>query len=235
MLADMLLRVRVALPDRPGSLGQVARTLGVSGADIVQVVVLERLGGRAVDDFTVVWPGGSGVERLRAGLAAMPGVRVDGIWRAIGSPVSSGVDAELLTQIASKPDDGLSILVDAVPALVAADWAAVLLVPADWAVRRMDPAIVYSSWRMPQQPQLPEITPLRPRASTAADGTRFALVPFGKGGLVLAVARTADDHLPVATFHGTEVDRLAQLVRATGVMMGTRLDTEIANGELAHS
>ena len=40
----MLLRVRVTLPDRPGTLGQVARTLGVSGADIVQVVVLERLG-----------------------------------------------------------------------------------------------------------------------------------------------------------------------------------------------
>ena len=50
----MLLRVRVTLPDRPGALGQVARTLGVAGADIVQVVVLERLGGRAVDDFTVV-------------------------------------------------------------------------------------------------------------------------------------------------------------------------------------
>src|SRR3954453_19874992 len=83
----MLLRVRVALPDRPGSLGQVARTLGVAGADIVQVVVLERLGGRAIDDFTVVWPGGAGVERLRAGLGAMPGVRVDGIWRAIGAPV----------------------------------------------------------------------------------------------------------------------------------------------------
>lgn len=34
----MLLRVRVTLPDRPGTLGQVARTMGVSGADIVQVV-----------------------------------------------------------------------------------------------------------------------------------------------------------------------------------------------------
>src|SRR6188474_509844 len=65
----MLLRVRVTLPDRPGALGQVARTLGVAGADIVQVVVLERLGGRAVDDFTVVWPGASRVERLMAGLA----------------------------------------------------------------------------------------------------------------------------------------------------------------------
>lgn len=219
MLLGMLLRVRVALPDRPGSLGQVARTLGVAGADIVQVVVLERLGGRAIDDFTVVWPGGAGVERLRAGLAVMPGVRVDGIWRAIGAPISGGYDAELLAQIAAKPEDGLATLVDAVPRLLAADWAAVLAVGPDWAVRREEPAVVCASWQMPASPTFPEITPLRPRALTALDGTRFGLVPFGTAGLVLAVARRADAELPVATFHTTEVDRLAQLVRATTVML----------------
>jgi hypothetical protein len=219
MLSDMLLRVRVALPDRPGSLGQVARTLGVAGADIVQVVVLERLGGRAIDDFTVVWPGGSGVERLRAGLAAMPGVRVDGIWRAIGSPVSGGHDAELLAQIAAKPADGLSTLVDAVPGLLAAEWAAVVTVTADWAVRRMQPEVLYRSWRAPDVPDFPEVTPLRPRAISGADGTRYALVPFGHDGLVLAVARTPDDELPVAAFHATEVDRLAQIVRAVAAMV----------------
>ncbi len=214
----MLLRVRVALPDRPGSLGQVARTLGVAGADIVQVVVLERLGGRAVDDFTVVWPGGAGVERLRAGLAAMPGVRVDGIWRAIGAPVGGGYDAELLTQVAANPDDGLTTLVDAVPALLAADWAAVLTVPADWASRRHEPTVAYASWRAPEALRMPEIAPLRPRALTGSDGTRYALAPFGKGGLVLAVAR----ELP--SFHATEIDRLAGLVRATTMMMGGRLE-----------
>lgn len=244
----MLLRVRVALPDRPGSLGQVARTLGVAGADIVQVVVLERLGGRAIDDFTVVWPGGAGVERLRAGLGAMPGVRIDGIWRAIGAPVAGGFDAELLTQVAANPTDGLATLVDAVPALLAADWAMALTVPTDWAVRsgslgtdaldgagelaelsaamrRPLPPVVYSSWRAPQQLRLPEITPLRARALTGTDGTRYAVAPFGRAGLVLVIARQADDELPVATFHATEVDRLAQLVRATAVMVGDRLDS----------
>jgi hypothetical protein len=243
----MLLRVRVALPDRPGSLGQVARTLGVAGADIVQVVVLERLGGRAIDDFTVVWPGGAGVERLRAGLGAMPGVRVDGIWRAIGAPVSGGYDAELLTQVAANPVEGLATLVDAVPALLAADWAAALIVPADWAVRsgslgaeslngagglvelgaamrRPEAGLVYSSWRAPKRLRLPEITPLRARAMTGADGSRYAVAPFGRAGLVLVVARCADDDLPVAAFHATEVDRVAQLVRATAVMTGDRLD-----------
>jgi hypothetical protein len=225
----MLLRVRVALPDRPGSLGQVARTLGIAGADIVQVVVLERLGGRAVDDFTVVWPGGAGVERLRAGLAAMPGVRVDGVWRAIGAPVGGGFDAELLTRIAANPDDGLATLVDAVPALLAADWAAVLTVPPDWPTRHPEPTLVYSSWRAPEAPRLPEITPLRPRALSGPDGSRFALAPFGRGGLVLAVARGPEADLPIAAFHSTEVERVAQLVRATTVMLGDRIEEPMAS------
>ncbi|WP_033344842.1 ACT domain-containing protein [Catenuloplanes japonicus] len=243
----MLLRVRVTLPDRPGALGQVARTLGVAGADIVQVVVLERLGGRAVDDFTVVWPGAARVERLMAGLAAIPGVQVDGVWRAIGAPVAGGHDAELLAQVAANPADGLATLVDAVPGLLAADWAAAAVVPADWAARSAaprplladpeqqpseepptssgrEPDVAYASWRAPEPPRLPEVTPLRARSLTGVDGTRYAVAPFGRAGLVLVVARMDSDGLSAASFHVTEVDRISQLVRAAAVILGDRLD-----------
>jgi hypothetical protein len=235
----MLLRVRVTLPDRPGALGQVARTLGVAGADIVQVVVLERLGGRAVDDFTVVWPGAARVERLLAGLAAIPGVQVDGVWKAIGAPVSGGHDAELLAQVAANPADGLATLVDAVPGLLAADWAAAAVVPADWAARSSaprpqateptlhlgaQPTAAYASWRAPEPLRLPEVTPLRARPMIGVDNTRYAVAPFGRAGLVLVVARSDDEELPAAAFHVTEVDRIAQLVRAAAVILGDRLD-----------
>ncbi|MCI4065009.1 amino acid-binding protein [Micromonospora sp. R77] len=223
----MLLRVRVTLPDRPGTLGQVARTLGVAGADIVQVVVLERLGGRAVDDFTVVWPGAARVERLLAGLAAIPGVRVDGVWRAIGTPTTTGQDAELLAQIAANPADGVATLVDAVPGLLAADWAVAAVVPLDWAARSGGPSaatVGQASWRAPVPPRLPEVTPLRARSMTAPDGTHYAVAPFGRAGLVLVVAREHTGPLTAAAFHATEVDRLAQLVRAGAVILGDRLD-----------
>jgi len=311
----MLLRVRVTLPDRPGALGQVARTLGVAGADIVQVVVLERLGGRAVDDFTVVWPGAARVERLMAGLAAIPGVQVDGVWRAIGAPVAGGHDAELLAQVAGNPIDGLATLVDAVPGLLAADWAAAAVVPADWASRSGtaprptvdesseasraaltaaelqsvgvehggadrvgygadldaaeldtvgldpagleaplalgaripgpadrptpaaptggEPAVAYASWRAPDPLRLPEVTPLRGRSLTGPDGTRLAVAPFGRAGLVLVVARMGGDGLPAAGFHVTEVDRVAQLVRAAAVILGDRLDLVSASPPVA--
>ncbi|GIF74788.1 amino acid-binding protein [Asanoa siamensis] len=221
----MLLRVRVTLPDRPGALGQVARTLGVAGADIVQVVVLERLGGRAVDDFTVVWPGGNRLDRLHAGLGAIPGVHIDGIWRAIGAPTSGGHDSELLAQLAANPADGLATLVDAVPGLLAADWAAAAVVPADWAARSgAAPAVACASWRAPESPGLPEVTPLRARPMEGPDGTRYAVAPFGRAGLVLVVARGPGEDMPAAAFHVSEVDRVAQLVRAAAVILGDRLD-----------
>jgi hypothetical protein len=234
----MLLRVRVTLPDRPGSLGQVARTLGVAGADIVQVVVLERVGGRAVDDFTVLWPGAARVDRLLAGLAAVPGVKVDGVWRAIGAPVNGGHDAELLAQVAAGPAEGLHTLVDAMPGLLAAEWAAAILVPADWPLRTgasnppepmsgADPTVVYTSWQAPDPLLIPEVTPLRPRALEGQDGTRYAVAPFGRAGMVMLVARTTAEGLPAAAFHATEVDRVGQLVKAAAVLLGDRLDLAV--------
>jgi hypothetical protein len=77
--------------------------------------------------------------------------------------------------------------------------------------------------------RLPEVTPLRARPMTGPDGTRYAVAPFGRAGLVLALARTAEnDDLPGAAFHVTEVDRVAQLVRAAAVILGDRLDAAVA-------
>lgn len=224
----MLLRLRVALPDRPGSLGQVARTLGVVGADIVQVVVLERVGGRAVDDFTVVWPASASVDRVLAGLAAVPGVRVDGVWRGTELPEPGGREVAIVGQVAANLDVGMSTLVDAVPAVLGADWAMTLAIGADWAGGGADAhsktTAVCVSWRAPVVPPHMEIAPLRPRAITTADGTHLAVAPFQRGGLVLVVARGGpggDAGAPA--FHRFEVERLAQLVSAVAAVLGERL------------
>jgi len=227
----MLLRLRVALPDRPGSLGQVARTLGVVGADIVSVVVLERVGGRAVDDFTVVWPASAPVDRVLTGLAAIPGVRVDGVWRGTElSEPSSGREVALIGQVAANPQNGLATVVDATPALFGADWAVAIAVGSDWAgggARSQawsDTSVVCASWRAPVVPPQVDIAPLRPRAISAADGIHLAVAPFQRGGLVLVVARGgADGDAGAPPFHGSEVGRLAQLVGATASVLGERL------------
>ncbi|HEX2771371.1 MAG TPA: amino acid-binding protein [Micromonosporaceae bacterium] len=224
----MLLRVRITLPDRPGALGQVARTLGVAGADIVQVVVLERLAGRAVDDFTVSWPGATPPDRLATDLTAIPGVRVEGIWRATAAMPGYGQDAQVLSQVAANPAEGLATLVDAVPGLLAADWAVAAVVPADWAsaggVTGREAAVAYASWQTPDTVALPEITPLRARSLDGPTASMYAVAPFGRAGLVLVLAREDGEELPPAAFHVMEVDRLAQLVQAAAVILGDRLD-----------
>lgn len=253
----MLLRLRVQLPDRPGSLAQVAKTLGASGADIVQIMVLERLGGRAMDDVTVRWPTTAAADRLTAGLAAIPGVSVDGIWRTTTVPGSGGGDAELIGRVATNPREGLSTLVDGVPGLIGADWAAALVSPADWAEqavlldefadRRLgaprtrdvevpaerEPAqTLYASWRAPVPLPCLRVAPLRPRAFDALGGLRCVAAPFGRAGLVLVAARGGAER-GAPRFHSSEVDRLAFLVRASTAVLLERLDQAVGRRHAA--
>ncbi|RFS82901.1 amino acid-binding protein [Actinomadura spongiicola] len=223
----MLLRIRIRLPDRPGSLGQVARTLGAAGADVVQMAVLERDNGRAMDDFTVVWPVGAGLERLTEGLGAVPGVEIIGVWPTV-EPQGAFPDAAVIGQIAAVPERGAEILADAVPAILSADWAGLAEVTMDG-----DAVLVHASvgghagapegaeGRLAPggvTAELPLLAPLRPRAFTAPDGTRFAVCPLAGGTVALIVAR-----VEAPPFHRTEVSRLEQLAEAAdAVLAGAR-------------
>lgn len=208
----MLLRIRVRLPDRPGSLGKVARILGAAGADVVQMAVLERDSGRALDDFPVAWPAGAGIDRLCDGLASVPGVEIIGIWPTI-EPQGAFPDAALITQLAAGPDVGLVTLTDAVPGILSADWAGLV---------DTGQGLVHTSLRSARGAfadiEVPELEPLRPRAFTGDDGTQYAVAPIAGAGLVLLVARTG-----APLFHRTEVFRLAQLVGAAEAVLGPRL------------
>ncbi len=209
----MLLRVRVRLPDRPGSLGKVARILGAAGADVVQMTVLERDGGRALDDFTVAWPSGASIDRLIEGLGFIPGVQVEGVWPTI-EPHGAFPDAALIGQLAAQPEDGLVIFTDSVPGVLSADWAALVRATS------RTPALVHVSLAAFADVELPEIAPVRPRAFAGPDGTQYAVAPIGgvHTGLAVLVARTA-----APPFHRTEVFRLAQLTTAAEAVLGSRL------------
>ncbi|GAA1866073.1 ACT domain-containing protein [Actinomadura bangladeshensis] len=204
----MLLRIRVRLPDRPGSLGQVARTLGAAGADVVQMAVLERGNGRAMDDFTVAWPVGAGIERLMEGLGSVQGVDVVGIWPT-QEPQGAFPDAAVIGQVGAVPERGMEILADAVPALLSADWAGLAEPSGDDAA-----ILVHASVGGVSGADLPGLEPLRPRAFTAPDGTQFAVCPLALGAVALVAARTG-----APPFHRTEVFRLEQLAGAADAVL----------------
>lgn len=192
----MLLRLRITLPDRPGSLGQVTRVLGGTGADITQLTVLERGGGRAVDDITVFCPEGTPKETLVKSLLTVDGVAVEGVWATREAP-GTYPELEILKYITSAGDRGLTTLIDSLPVLFSADWAAVVA----------GGSVVYASWRAPQDVPLPAETPHRPAAATLESGLHVIHAPLPPLAMVLMLAR-ADG----PAFHCIEVHRLTRIL-----------------------
>jgi hypothetical protein len=203
----MLLRLRVSLPDRPGALGRVTRTLGAIGADILQMTVLEREAGRALDEFTVEWGGALPHDRMAAGLETIQGVRVESIWTT-SAPPGAFADLDVLGHVAANPARAAVTLADAAPGIFSADWAA--LARSD-ATRE----IVHATWQAPTPLPPPAFVPMRPRAFTDGDGVHFAAAPLGGSGQVLLVARAAGPE-----FHRAEVLRLTLLTEVAMAMLG---------------
>jgi len=205
----MLLRLRISLPDRPGALGRVTRTLGAIGADILQMTVLERDATRALDEFTVSWTGTLAHERVAEGLETIQGVRVEAIWPT-SEPPGAFPDLDVLGHVATNPERAVITLADAAPGIFSADWAT--LVRSD-ASRE----IVHASWQAPRPLDPPAFVPLRPRAFTSGDGLHLAAAPLGACGLVLIVARSSGPE-----FHRAEVTRLELLTEVAMSMVGDR-------------
>jgi hypothetical protein len=202
---EVLLRLWIWVGDRPGALGLVTRELGAVGADIVQLSVLSRERGRALDEITVFLPDNRRRGRLEEALRSLGSVSVEGI-RASGEVPGAFPDLDLLGRVAADPRAALSVLVDAVPRILAADWAVVVQAG----------ALVAQSWDAPgdiELPQLPE------RAAMVSVGSsRYASAPLGSSGLLVVVCRLGDP-----SFHRFEVLRLARLAEVTSSIAGARL------------
>ncbi|MGC5010566.1 amino acid-binding protein [Streptosporangium sp. DT93] len=195
----MLLRLRIALPDRPGSLGKVTRVLGVAGADITQVVVLERGEGRALDDITVHWPDSAPRQALIDGLESVPGVTIEGVWGTREAP-GTYPELEILKYITTAGDRALATLLDSMPVLFSADWASA-------GTERVPRATVHSSWRAPEPVPFPDDTPARPTALTLDSGLHVIAAPLPPLALTFLLARSDGP-----AFHRIEVHRLTRIL-----------------------
>ncbi|NUP01744.1 MAG: ACT domain-containing protein [Nonomuraea sp.] len=192
----MLLRVRVALPDRPGSLAQVTRALGTAGADITQVTVLDRGAGTAVDDITVFCPESVPRQALVKSLETVDDVRVESVW-STREAAGTYPELEILKYITTAGERALTTLVDSLPVLFSADWAATAA----------DQGILYASWRTPQGLVMPAPAPPRPAALTLDDGVHAIHAPLPPLALTLLLARSEGP-----AFHRTEVHRLTRIL-----------------------
>jgi hypothetical protein len=121
--------VRIWLPDRPGALGQVASRIGAVRGDVVGIEILERGGGRAIDDLVVALPEPGLVEVLISEVSQVEGVDIEDV-RALGDvPHQPGL-AALTTAArlvdAERPAERLRILCEHAVVDSECDWAVAL-------------------------------------------------------------------------------------------------------------
>lgn len=120
--------VRVWLPDRPGALGQVASRIGAVRGDVVGIDILERGGGRAVDELVVTVPGSDVLDLLVAEICQVDGVAVEEIRPVVRPYADIGVMVlEVAAELAEAPAaDRLALLCTRLAELVDATWVVAL-------------------------------------------------------------------------------------------------------------
>ena len=211
----MLVRIRVIVPDRPGSLGVVTSALGRAGADVKKVDVLETETGRATDDISIEVRDSAHLERVRQSLGGLPGVDVEGAL-VPGPPVAGHAELELVRAALGDPRRCVQTLADGAPTAVGASWAAVLEFDKTGAVL----SVVAASMGYPGAGVAPVTAPLRLGtirlldAVTALPYGGAALVPLTGTNLGLVLGRPDGPG-----FHRSELWRLAEIGRIIGAVV----------------
>lgn len=121
--------VRVWIPDRPGALGQVASRIGAVRGDVVRIEILERGGGRAIDEIVVELPDPGLVDALVREINEVDDVDVEDIRALDGAPIDPWLDAlETASQLvgAASAEELLEALVDHAFRGIGASWAVVV-------------------------------------------------------------------------------------------------------------
>jgi hypothetical protein len=211
----VLARLRISVPDSPGSLGRVTTAIGAAGGDIAGVDVLESGAGRALDDVFVDVRDVDHLQALSRAVDSEAGVLLVGVQHPV-PPVTGHTDLELCRQVIAQPDRAVRTLVDGAPRALGADWAAVLA---------FDPAgaqdgVLAVSPTAPAAAAIRIAAPLRlgpvrladPATDRPYSGT--ALVPLGDGPLGLLLVRAGG-----VDFHRSELWRLSQVGSVLGAVM----------------
>lgn len=117
--------VRVWLPDRPGALGQVASRIGAVRGDVIGLEILERGGGRAIDELVVDLHSGSHVALLIDEINHVDGVSVEHVRPIDGERTEPGLSALSLTASVAEapPPERLQCLVGGLVRCAEVDWA----------------------------------------------------------------------------------------------------------------
>ncbi len=117
--------LRIVLPNRPGALGALATALGNVGADIQNLIVVERTADLAVDDILIDLPPTGLAESLITAAHSVDGVHVESLNR-YGGRLDLQDDLALLDTLTGWTDGVLARFAAAVPDVLRSDWALII-------------------------------------------------------------------------------------------------------------
>jgi hypothetical protein len=121
--------LRMWLPDRPGALGAVASRVGAVGGDVVGIDILERGGGRAVDEMVVELPDESVLELLVSEIKQVDGVDVEDIREvadALHDPRLDALETAAMLVGAATTGEAIEALCEHAVRTIGAVWGAVI-------------------------------------------------------------------------------------------------------------
>ena len=201
--------LRVWLPDRPGALGAVASRIGAVRGDLVGIDILERGGGRAIDELAVELPEERLVPLLVHEVGQVDGVDVEEVRTVEGALPDPRLDAlETAAALVEQTHvvDLLEVLADEAQRDFAADWAAVVALDGG--------AVLVSAGEAPEPVWLGAFLAGSTSSTTAANGdagpddVAFAVLPAA--GIALVLGREGK------TFRARERRQLLALARVAG-------------------
>jgi len=208
----VLARLRISVPDRPGSLGRVTSAIGSAGGDIAKVDVLESEAGRALDDVFVQVRDAAHLDRLARTVGSLAGVVIQGVQHP-APPATGHTELELVQQVLSQPGRSLQTLVDGAPGALGADWAALI----EYGPEGDQVAVLAVSPRGPAPEAVSVSAPLRLGAVRVLDQrtdepySGAAMIPLTGTAVGLLLVREAG-----VDFHRSELWRFGPLGAIVG-------------------
>lgn len=221
--------MRVRLPDVPGTLGEIAATLGAVDGDIRTVDVVEHdPDGTVVDDIVVDLPAGRLADALISAAQEVEGVYVDSI-RPFSGTVDRRGQISLLASVArhrARRTESLESLLDKLPKTMSVQWVVVLESVTDEAGQVHVRRVAASSSAPEDDGRVLEATPVtESRALTDRDtwvpeswtvmDSALAATPLDGTDLIMVIGRPGGPD-----FLLSEIGHLGEL----GFILGALLD-----------
>ena len=213
--------MRMWLPDRPGALGQVASRIGAVRGEIVGIEILERGGGRAIDELVVDLPEEGLQDLLVQEIQQVDGVDVEEIRPvadALHDPRLDALETAALLCGATDQDELTQAVVVHAGRAVGAEWAAV--------IRLRSGEILAGEGDVPPAPWLTAFVEGSQSSARVAAGESgpddVVWSPLPSVGLALVVGRTgtayrARERRQVAALARIVDTRLREIIRYSSI------------------